>query len=46
MREVPCPTCEGTRLKPIVLAVTVQGKSIAEVSGDVDQRLRGLPAAR
>ncbi|KPC77320.1 hypothetical protein ADL35_20760, partial [Streptomyces sp. NRRL WC-3753] len=32
MREVPCPTCEGTRLKPIVLAVTVMGKSIAEVS--------------
>lgn len=33
MREVPCPTCEGTRLKPLVLAVTVMGKSIAEVSG-------------
>ncbi|MEU9120706.1 excinuclease ABC subunit UvrA [Streptomyces sp. NPDC048506] len=32
MREVPCPTCEGTRLKPIVLAVTIQGKSIAEVA--------------
>ncbi|MFJ3790764.1 excinuclease ABC subunit UvrA [Kitasatospora sp. NPDC090091] len=32
MREVPCPTCEGTRLKPIVLAVTVEGRSIAEVS--------------
>ncbi len=32
MREVPCPTCEGTRLKPIVLAVTVQEKSIADVS--------------
>ncbi len=32
MREVPCPSCEGTRLKPIVLAVTVQGRSIAEVS--------------
>jgi excinuclease ABC subunit A len=32
MREVPCPTCEGTRLKPIVLAVTVQGRSIADVS--------------
>ncbi|WP_432113664.1 excinuclease ABC subunit UvrA [Streptomyces sp. S1] len=32
MREVPCPTCEGTRLKPIVLAVTVMDKSIAEVS--------------
>jgi excinuclease ABC subunit A len=32
MREVPCPACDGTRLKPIVLAVTVHGKSIAEVS--------------
>ncbi|MCF6523408.1 excinuclease ABC subunit UvrA [Streptomyces sp. JJ36] len=32
MREVPCPTCDGTRLKPIVLAVTVQGRSIADVS--------------
>ncbi|MFH0244862.1 excinuclease ABC subunit UvrA [Streptomyces sp. HK10] len=32
MREVPCPSCEGTRLKPIVLAVTVQGRSIAEIS--------------
>ncbi|MFD0275889.1 excinuclease ABC subunit UvrA [Kitasatospora sp. NPDC127111] len=32
MREVPCPTCEGTRLKPVVLAVTVEGKSIADVS--------------
>ncbi len=32
MREVPCPTCHGTRLKPVVLAVTVQDKSIADVS--------------
>ncbi|MBW0252759.1 excinuclease ABC subunit UvrA [Cellulomonas sp. PS-H5] len=31
MREVPCPVCEGTRLKPEVLAVRVGGKSIAEV---------------
>jgi excinuclease ABC subunit A len=31
MREIPCPVCEGTRLKPEVLAVTVGGKSIAEV---------------
>ena len=31
MRQVPCPTCNGTRLKPEVLAVTVGGKSIAEV---------------
>ncbi|MFG2842723.1 excinuclease ABC subunit UvrA [Kitasatospora sp. NPDC048296] len=32
MREVPCPTCQGTRLKPVVLAVTVEDRSIADVS--------------
>ncbi|MFJ8434228.1 excinuclease ABC subunit UvrA [Kitasatospora sp. NPDC094019] len=32
MREVPCPTCRGSRLKPVVLAVTVEGRSIADVS--------------
>ena len=26
MREVPCPACEGTRLKPIARAVTVDGR--------------------
>jgi excinuclease ABC subunit A len=31
MRETPCPTCKGARLKPEVLAVTLGGKSIAEV---------------
>lgn len=31
MRDVPCPVCGGTRLKPEVLAVTIAGKSIAEV---------------
>ena len=31
MREVPCPACQGARLRPEVLAVTVGGKSIAEV---------------
>jgi len=35
MREVPCPSCHGTRLKPEILAVTMghgeQAKSIAEV---------------
>jgi excinuclease ABC subunit A len=30
MREVPCPTCHGARLKPVSLAVTVDGKSIAD----------------
>ncbi|GAA3650549.1 excinuclease ABC subunit UvrA [Nonomuraea antimicrobica] len=33
MREIPCPACKGARLKPVTLAVTVAGKSIAEVSG-------------
>ena len=31
MREVPCPVCEGARLKPEVLAVRVGGLSIAEL---------------
>jgi excinuclease ABC subunit A len=41
MREVPCPVCEGSRLKPVSMAVTlggplhgsdaVRGKSIAEI---------------
>ncbi|WP_435091469.1 excinuclease ABC subunit UvrA [Micromonospora aurantiaca (nom. illeg.)] len=31
MRDVPCAACGGTRLKPEVLAVTLAGKSIAEV---------------
>ncbi|HET6705657.1 excinuclease ABC subunit UvrA [Amycolatopsis sp.] len=38
MREVPCPACQGTRLKPEILAVTLAHKtrgdmSIAEVCG-------------
>ncbi|TDP89377.1 excinuclease ABC subunit UvrA [Labedaea rhizosphaerae] len=38
MREVPCPACQGTRLKPEILAVTLAHKdqderSIADVSG-------------
>ncbi|MGH3319681.1 MAG: excinuclease ABC subunit UvrA [Streptosporangiaceae bacterium] len=31
MREVPCPSCEGARLKPASLAVTIGGRSVAEV---------------
>ena len=36
MREVPCPTCQGTRLKPVSVAVTLGekgagGRNIAEV---------------
>ncbi len=33
MSLVPCPKCRGTRYKEEVLAVTVVGKNIAEVSG-------------
>jgi excinuclease ABC subunit A len=32
MREVPCPACAGARLKPLSLAVTLNGKSIAEIA--------------
>ena len=31
MREVPCSACGGARLKPATLAVTINGKHIAEV---------------
>jgi excinuclease ABC subunit A len=31
MREVPCGTCGGARLKPEVLAVTIGEKNIAEI---------------
>ncbi|WP_269813420.1 excinuclease ABC subunit UvrA [Ornithinimicrobium sediminis] len=31
MREVPCPTCKGARLKPESLAVLVGGRTISEV---------------
>jgi excinuclease ABC subunit A len=32
MREVPCPACHGSRLKPESLAVSVGGRSIAQVA--------------
>jgi excinuclease ABC subunit A len=32
MREVPCPDCGGARLKPLSLAVTIDGHNIADVS--------------
>ena len=31
MRQIPCPTCKGSRLKPEVLAVTLGDKNIAEI---------------
>jgi len=33
MRDVPCPVCHGTRLKPEILAVKLNGRSIAEITG-------------
>ncbi|GAB2741947.1 excinuclease ABC subunit UvrA [Nocardioides pakistanensis] len=46
MREVPCPTCQGSRLKPVSVAVTVGGKNIAEVTAmpinEAAEFLRGL----
>jgi excinuclease ABC subunit A len=46
MREVPCPACKGARLKPEVLAVTLSGKSIAEIAAlsiaECAEFLRGL----
>ena len=46
MREVPCPVCKGARLKPVSLAVTVDGRSIAEFCalpiGELAKRLLTL----
>jgi excinuclease ABC subunit A len=46
MREVPCPACDGKRLKPIVLGVTVGGVGIAELTSrsvaDADAFIRSL----
>ena len=33
MRENPCESCHGTRLKPLILAVKLHTKSIADLSG-------------
>ena len=46
MREVPCPACRGARLNPVALAVTVDGRSIADYCalpiGDLAPRVRAL----
>ena len=46
MREVPCAACGGARLKPIVLAVTVEDHSIADIAslpiGEAAELLAGL----
>jgi excinuclease ABC subunit A len=33
MREIPCRACKGARLRPETLAVTIDGKNIAQVTG-------------
>lgn len=46
LREVPCPSCRGARLKPISLSVRLGNKNIAEVAelpiGDVAKFLEGI----
>jgi len=44
MREVACPVCHGQRLKPMVLAVTVGGLSIAELTSLSIMRARQVLA--
>ncbi len=40
MRERPCSACHGLRLKPVVLAVTIDGLSIMDIANlNVDQAL-------
>ena len=46
MREIPCPACSGTRLKPLSLAVTIADHSIAAIAalpiGEAARFLSGL----
>ncbi len=46
MREVPCPVCHGSRLKPESLAVTVDGRNLHDVASlpivEAAAVLRGL----
>jgi excinuclease ABC subunit A len=50
MTEVACPSCEGLRLKPIVLAVTIGGRSIADLTAlsiaEADEFVAGLELSR
>ncbi len=43
MREVPCPACNGARLKPSSLAVTIGDRDISEVCDAEHRRLSHLP---
>jgi excinuclease ABC subunit A len=49
MRDVPCPVCHGTRLKPEILAVKLSGRSIADVTnlsiGEASEWLGALELA-
>jgi excinuclease ABC subunit A len=46
MREIPCDACDGNRLQPVVLGVTVGGHNIAELTAmsvaDADDFVRTL----
>ena len=42
MRTLICPACNGKRLKPEMLAVTIAGKSIADVVGTPIEDLPGF----
>ncbi|MGZ4581774.1 MAG: excinuclease ABC subunit UvrA, partial [Nocardioidaceae bacterium] len=46
MREVPCPACQGSRLKPVSVSVTLGGLNIAELCAlpinETADFLRGL----
>ena len=45
MREVPCPSCHGTRLKPVSRAVRVDGRSIADLCAlPISELAEVLPA--
>src|SRR4029077_4080236 len=47
MREETCPACQGTRLKPEILAVTIADRSIADVAalsiGEAADFLQDVP---
>jgi excinuclease ABC subunit A len=45
MVERPCPTCQGRRLRPEALAVTVDGRDISQVTGLAVSEALGWAAA-